>query len=239
MKTKPCIGITMEMSAKKEKRLNFLDLAYAEAVERAGGKAIFLPSLTFPGGVKEICALIDGVVLTGGADINPSYYGEEINFPISLSPDQRTDFDLNFFKEAMNAGKAILAICHGLQLMNVALKGTLFQDLASQVPGSLVHWEKEINNPARHVVQVEAGSRLAEILNGKLEFEVSSTHHQAIKQLGEGLKVVARSPDGVIEGVEWPGHPQVIGVQWHPEKDLESEVTKKLFAALINTAARS
>lgn len=237
MARKPCIGITMEMSTKRGKRLNFLDLAYAEAVERAGGKAIFLPSLPSPKNIEEIIKIIDGLLLTGGADINPSFYGEEIKFPLSLSPDQRTDFDLSLFKAAFSAGKAILAICHGMQLINVALGGTLFQDLPRQVPNSLIHWEKE-NVPARHIVQVDPASRLAQILLGNLALEVTSTHHQAIKSLGKGLKVVAHSPDGIIEGVEIPSQPQVIGVQWHPEKDLESEVTAALFHSFIETALK-
>lgn len=210
MPSKPCIGITMEMIIKREKRLNFLDLAYAEAIEKAGGKALFLPSLSSPNNIKEIVSRIDGLLLTGGADIHPIYYGEEIKFPLTLSPDQRTDFDLSLFKAALASGKPILAICYGMQLINVGLGGSLFQDLSSQVPNSLVHWEKE-NKPARHVVRLQTDSRLAEFLKGRLEFEVPSAHHQAIKDLGKGLKEVAHSPDGLIEGIEILAHPKVSG----------------------------
>lgn len=235
MKKKPLIGITMEMSPKRGQQLNFLDLAYGEAVERAGGKALFLPSLPLRYNIEEIISIIDGLLLTGGADINPAYYGEEIEFPITLSPDQRTDYDLAVCKAAISAGKAILSICHGLQLMNVAWGGTLFQDLPSQLPHSLIHWEKD-NKPARHLVTVEPGSRLANFVGGLLEFEVSSTHHQAIKDLGKGLAPVAHAPDGIIEGVEIPGHSKIIGVQWHPEKDFSSQATQRLFASFIKMA---
>ncbi len=236
MRRKPLIGITMEMSLRRERRLNFLDLAYAEAVERAGGKALFLPSIPHPANIAEIISLIDGVLFTGGADINPSYYGQEIKFPLTLSPEQRTEYDLALFKAGISAGKAILAICHGMQLMNVALGGTLFQDLPHQVPHTLGHWEQDYK-PARHLVHVPPGSKLADLVGGQLEFEVSSTHHQAIKDLAKGLKAVAYAPDGLIEGVELSGYPKMIGVQWHPEKDLQSEISQRLFTFLVKEAA--
>jgi putative glutamine amidotransferase len=223
----------MELSAKGERRLNFLDLAYAQAVEEAGGMPVYFPSLPSSAMIIEAVSMIDGLVLTGGGDIRPSYYGEEITAPISLSPDQRTDFDLSIFRAAMNAGKVILAICHGMQIMNVALGGTLYQDIASQVPGAIMHREMEGKTPARHIVQVELGSKLANMVGGMLEFEVCSTHHQVVKALGKGLKISARSPDGLVEGIELPGYPKVIGIQWHPEKDLESEASRRLLKALV------
>jgi gamma-glutamyl-gamma-aminobutyrate hydrolase PuuD len=236
-KMKPRIGITMELSAKAERRLNFLDLAYAQAVEGAGGMPVYFPSLLSPGTFAEAISMIDGLILSGGADIHPSYYGEEITAPISLSPDQRTDFDLGVFRSAVSAGKVILAICHGMQIMNVALGGTLYQDITSQLPGSILHREMEAKNPARHSVQVEPGSKLADILGGILEFEVCSTHHQGVKDLGKGLRISAKSPDGLVEGVELPGYPKAIGIQWHPEKDPGSEASRRLLRALVQMAS--
>ena len=230
---KPRIAITLELSAKGERRMNFLDLAYAECVERAGGIPFHFPSLPSPNFVDEAVPLVDGLILTGGADIHPSYYGEGITAPVTLSPDPRTEFDLLFFHAALKAGKAILAICHGMQIMNVALGGTLYQDIITQLPGSINHREMEGKTPARHTVQVELGSRLANILDGMLEFEVCSTHHQAIKALGKGLKISARSPDGLVEGIELPGYPKAIGIQWHPEKDPGSKVSRRILRALV------
>jgi len=235
-KVKPRIGITMELSAKGERRLNFLDLAYAQAVEEAGGTPVYFPSLSSSGMFAEAVSMIDGLVLTGGGDIHPSYYGEEITAPISLSPDQRTDFDLSIFWAAMNASKAILAICHGMQIMNIALGGTLYQDVTTQLPGSILHREMEGKTPARHSVQVEPGSRLENILGGMLEFEVCSTHHQGVKDLGKGLRISARSPDGLVEGIELPEYPKAIGIQWHPEKDPGSEASRRLLRALVEMA---
>ena len=236
---KPRIALTMEMSVKGERRLNFLDLAYARAVDNAGGMPIHFPSLPQSGMFAEAMSMIDGLILTGGGDIHPSYYGQEITAPISLSPDQRTDFDLGIFRAAMKAGKAILAICHGMQIMNVALGGTLYQDISSQPPGSIIHREMEGKTPARHSVQVEPGSRLANMLGGMLEFEVCSTHHQGVRDLGKGLRVSAKSPDGIVEGIELSGHPKVIGVQWHPEKDPASEASRRLLRALVEMASSS
>jgi putative glutamine amidotransferase len=234
---KPRIGITLELSEKGEKRTSFLDLAYAECVKDAGGISLHFPPLPSVEFIPEALSLIDGLVLTGGADINPSFYREKISAPVVLSPDQRTDFDLALFQAALNGDKAILAICHGMQIVNVALGGTLYQDISTQVPGAIEHRGKKDSSPARHGVKVEAGSRLAGIMEGTLRFEICSTHHQAIKDLGKGLRVVARSPDGIIEGIELPANPKVIGVQWHPEKDSQSEATRRLFRAHIEWAS--
>jgi putative glutamine amidotransferase len=233
---KPLIGITMELSGKKEQRLNFLNLAYAEAVEEAGGKAIYLPTLLSPSKLQEIVSLTNGLVFTGGADIHPSYYGEEVSAPISLSPDQRTDFELKLFQAALKTGKSILAICHGMQIMNVSCGGSLYQDIATQLPGSIPHRGEEGQIPARHRVRVEPETRLASLLGSLAEFEITSTHHQAVKELGNGLKVNARSPDGLVEGIELPSSPRVIGIQWHPEKERASETSKRLFRGFIALA---
>jgi len=226
----------MELSSKNEQVLNFLNLAYAEAIEEAGGNAIYLPTLLSPSRLPEILSLTDGLVFTGGADIHPSYYGEEISAPITLSPDQRTDFDLNLFQEALKADKAILAICHGMQIMNVACGGSLYQDIATQLPGSIPHRGEEGQIPARHRVRVEPETRLASILKGLAEFEVTSTHHQAVKELGKGMQVNARSPDDMIEGIEMPDFPRVIGIQWHPEKERTSEASRRLFEGFVALA---
>ncbi|MFH1756469.1 MAG: gamma-glutamyl-gamma-aminobutyrate hydrolase family protein [Pseudomonadota bacterium] len=234
---KPRIAITLEMSAKGERRLNFLDLAYAQCVAAAGGVPVHFPSLPAKEMIYDAVSRIEALVLTGGADIHPSYYGEEISAAISLSPDQRTDFDLAILQAAMSAGKAILAICHGMQIVNLALGGTLYQDIPTQVPGSPIkHREAEGKAYARHSVRVEPGSRLATIFDGMPEFKVTSTHHQAIKSLGKGMRVSAQSPDGLIEGIELAGYPKILGVQWHPEKDPASEASKRIFKGFVALA---
>lgn len=236
---RPRIGITLELSSKAGTPVNSLPLAYAEAVEEFGGMPIHFPSLLKPGMIAEAVSLIDGLILSGGADIHPSYYGEEITAPVTLSPNQRTDFDLNILRGALESGKAVLAICHGMQIMNVAFGGRLYQDIASQTPNPIKHRAMEESEPARHIVRVVADSLLANILGGMSEFEVSSTHHQAVKELGKGLLVNARSPDGTIEGIELSGYPKAIGIQWHPEKDPGSEASRKLFQGFVEMVSRS
>ncbi len=235
---KPRIAITLEMSARGDKRLNYLDLAYSQCVLEAGGIPVHFPSFPTEEMIYEIVSVIDGLVLSGGADIHPSFYGEEITAPIFLSPDQRTEFDLQFFHAALKTDKAILAICHGMQLVNVALGGSLYQDVPAQLPVSLVnHRAPEARAHARHRVRVESASKLAAIFEGMPEFEVTSTHHQAVKILGKGLKVNARSPDGLVEGIELPDFPKVLGVQWHPEQDPASEASQRLFKGFIALAS--
>jgi putative glutamine amidotransferase len=234
---RPRIAITLEVSAKGERLTHFLNQAYAQAIEEAGGKALYFPPFSSPGMMAETLSMIDGLVLTGGADIHPSYYGEEIVAPVFLSPTQRTDFDLEFFRAALQAGKAILAICHGMQIVNVALGGTLFQDIPSQIPRAIEHRGKDGRGAIRHPVRIKKESRLTEILGGRFEIEVPSIHHQAVKGLGTDLRVSAEAPDGLVEGVELPGNPRFIGVQWHPEEELESEPTRRLFRTLIEMAS--
>ena len=233
---KPRIVVTLELSAKGSKRLSFLDLAYAECIREAGGIPLHFPPLPSPDSIREALSVTDGLVLTGGADIHPSFYGEEISAPIFLSPDQRTEFDLSLFRAGLQDGKAILAICHGMQIMNVALGGTLYQDIPTQLPRTIPHRGEKDASSTRHGVEVETGSGLAQIVGHHLRFEISSSHHQAVKDLGKGLRINSRASDGIIEGIEMPGHPRVVGVQWHPEKDPQSETTRLLFAALMEIA---
>jgi len=235
---KPRIAITLELSEKGEKRVGFLDLAYAECVKEAGGIPFHFPPLTSPECIGEVLSVMDGLVLTGGADICPSFYGEEILAPVSLSPDQRTDFDLGLFRTFLRAGKAVLAICHGMQIMNVALGGSLYQDIPTQIPSAIPHGGGKAGSPARHLVEVEAGSGLARVMGARLRFEISSTHHQAVKDPGKAIRVTARAEDGIVEGIEIPGNPRVIGVQWHPEKDPRSKATRLLFDFLVRMAGR-
>lgn len=230
---RPKVAITLELSVKEGNRLNYLNFAYAQAIEEAGGVPLYFPPLPLPEILEEAVRLSDGLVLTGGADIHPSYYGEEISAPIGLSPNQRTEFDIQFFHAVLKAGKPILAICHGMQIMNVAFGGSLYQDLATQLPGSLAHRHEEGQPPSRHRVKVKPGSRLAEILQGMQDFDVTSTHHQAVKALGKNLKISAQALDGVVEGIEIPDNPNVIGVQWHPEKDPDSEASRRLFKKFV------
>ena len=209
---RPTIGITTSVD---ERGFFSLRPEYARAVEKAGG----LPLLLAPAAPAEAAALLDrldGIVLSGGSDIDPAIYGEAPH-PTSRWVRERDDFELALAREAVARDRPLLAICRGQQVLNVALGGTLVQDIPSQLPSAGPHYPKDVPRwePA-HDVEILPGTRLRAIV-GQDVLTVNSFHHQAVRDVGPGLRVSARGTDGVIEAVESEGHRFVVGVQWHPE----------------------
>ena len=222
--SKPLIGITADIEHKNGKTYLYIDLRYGKLVEEAGG----IPILIHPTqSAREVVSKINGLILSGGEDIHPKYYREEPRYQMTPSPDLRTEFEFSLLREAMISKIPILGICHGMQLINVALGGTLYQDLPGQTEGVINHRLGE----KRHRVSIEGDSLLFQGI-GENEIEVTSTHHQAVKDLGTGLKVSATAHDGIIEAFEMPGYPFLIGVQWHPEKGPD-ENSRKLLSAFL------
>ena len=214
---------------------------YIRAVLAAGGlPIIFVPDLSTDETV-ELFGECDGLMLTGGEDVDPCHYGA-IPHPKLGTVDPRRDAnELALVAEARARDLPILGICRGIQLCNVAFGGTLFQDLPSQRPGAIDHDPPTKRDGRSHQIAVTEASRLADIL-GTTEFAAHSFHHQAVDRLGQGLVVTAVAPDGVIEGLESAdAHEWVVAVQWHPEELAhESDAADlKLFAALIAAARRS
>lgn len=221
---KPLIGITGDIEERDGKTYIYIDLRYGKLVEDVGG----IPVLLHPTrSLKEIVSKIDGLILSGGEDIHPRFYREEPKYPMTLSPDLRTEFEISLLREAMKSKVPILGICHGMQLINVAFGGTLYQDLPGQTEDVINHRLGE----KRHPVSIIEDSLLFDAL-GKKEMDVTSTHHQAVKDLGMSLKVSATAHDSIIEAFEMPEYPFLIGVQWHPEKEPDEE-SRKLFASFI------
>jgi putative glutamine amidotransferase len=207
------------------KTLQYLEQSLAHWIMAQGALAFMLPTLESGGGVDrgrislgDYVREIDALVLQGGADLCPASYGEEPLRPEWSGDRQRDLYELDLFWECVIQGKPVLGICRGAQLINVALGGTLWQDIVSQVPGSIAHVDAELYDRHVHKIDMVQGSRLSRIYGGIGDGEVISIHHQAVKELGGGLVVEAHAePDGTIEAIRWTGDGHVVGVQWHPE----------------------
>lgn len=239
---RPVIGITCSFESTKAQppvqRL-FLHAAYADAIYDAGGLAqpIALPPEPEPKLLDELLRRCDGVVFTGGADINPSHYRQPKHAKTELMHDRREAFELEFFQRADAAGLPILAICLGCQVVNVGRGGTLIQHL-DDWPREKPLAHKNDTGTARHPVKVEPGSRLARVV-GSTEFAVNSRHHQAIdpQRLGDRLRLVATAPDGVVEAVEDSGDRFFLAIQWHAEDMTGQPEHRRLFEAVVHEAA--
>lgn len=168
--------------------------------------------------LADYAGLLDGLVLEGGSDLWPGSYGETPTQPAWNGDRVRDDYEIALARAFVAAGKPVLGVCRGLQLLNVAFGGTLYQDIGTQVPGALVHRDAALYDRNVHLVEFVAGTRLADLYRGIDARTVNSVHHQGIKDLAPEFTVEARSPaDGIIEAVRWRGPSFVAAVQWHPE----------------------
>jgi putative glutamine amidotransferase len=240
----PRIGIPYR-TRKEELTGDFAKLEkYILAVRATGAEAVVL-SLGFSAQhIEKIASTLDGILLTGSpADVVPSRFGAR-RHPKCADPDpdrERTDFAL--LEHAFAEQKPVLAICYGIQSLNVFLGGTLVQDIPSEVSTEIEHdWpsEEEPLADVFHTARIEPGSRLEGAAQAA-EVEVNSSHHQSIQNPGRGLRVVARAPDGVIEAVEWTGDSNwVTGVQWHPERIVQTHpLAQILFRDLVEAARQA
>jgi putative glutamine amidotransferase len=214
---RPLVGVTTGIDPKRPGQGHFsLRADYVRAVEVAGG----LPVVLAPGrpeDVAEILERVQALVLTGGYDVDPAHYGEEPHETVTLAPADRDVFELALCREALRQDVPTLAICRGQQVLNVATGGTLIQDIPSTVSGAADHDSERERWELTHEVRLLPGSRMRQVL-GEDRVAVNSFHHQAVKDLGQGLRASAWSvDDGLIEGIEAEGCRFVLGVQWHPE----------------------
>lgn len=237
----PVIGIscsTITSGDETGARRFSLPAYYVQCVVDAGGLPLLLPSLP-PDTAAAYLARIDGLLLSGGVDIDPIHYGQEPAPKLGLVDPVRDEFEMALMKGARDAGMPVLAICRGIQLMNVAFGGTLIQDIPSSVKVPSKHDQDTLQPDALgHSVDIESGTRLHEIA-GVERTRVNTFHHQAVDRVAEGFVVSARSLDGVIEGLEDPSHPYCIGVQWHPERRSEDAMTRRLFRSVVEAAAQA
>jgi putative glutamine amidotransferase len=237
---KPRIGIPYR-ARKEELNGDFEKLEkYIESVRGAGAEAVVISLGLSSAHLDKVARTLDGVLLTGSpADVDPSRFGAPRHAKCA-DPDpyrERTDFAL--LEHCLTAQKPVLAICYGLQSLNVFLSGTLIQDIASEVHTTIEHdWDDSPGAPDRmHEIAIESNSRLAQIAN-EYQAEVNSSHHQSIAEPGRSLRVVSRAGDGVIEAVEWNGNANwIVGVQWHPERMAGNDaLARALFDDLVTVA---
>lgn len=208
---------------------------YLEAIRRVGGEPRPLdPAIDSP---KHLTKNVDGLVLAHGDDIDPVRYGEAPHPTVQEAPVERDEYEIALVRRALDADLPILAICRGIQVLNVACGGTLIQDIPTQVPGALDHRVREPRYAIAHDVWITKGSRLGDVMQESLDqgdtCPVNSRHHQAVKHVAEGFEVSATAPDGVIEAIERPAARFCIGVQWHPENFWRTGEFRPLFEAFI------
>ena len=221
---KPVIGISMQYDPELPRYS--MSSRYAEAIAAAGGIPLLLPFLP-EDCISDMLQLCDGVLFSGGADINPALYGQEKDALCGKLDDRRDEAELRLFRMVMEKELPILGICRGTQLLNVALGGSLIQ----HIPGHV---------GTTHAVSVEKDSLLYPVTGDRCR--VNSGHHQVIDRPGQGLNVIARNEEGMIEAVELPGHPFFLAVQWHPEEMYipdEDPVSREIFRLLIDAAKRN
>jgi putative glutamine amidotransferase len=212
--------------------------AYTQALIQAGACPVVIPPGLADRALEALLARLDGLLFTGGGDIQPESYGAGPHPKIYEVDSQRDELELHLLGQAIDQGKPFLGICRGLQVVNVGLGGTLYTDIAEQNPAALKHdyypdWPR---HHLAHPVRLEPGSRLARILGGTEQL-VNSLHHQAVRQLAPGLRALGYAPDGLVEACELPGHPFGLAVQWHPECLTEHAASRALFQALVEAAA--
>ena len=244
----PTIGITatlkQDMDPVADRPLGFYvraDHDYVAGVLQAGGVPVILPPFAEVAG--ELLRGIDGLVLSGGSDLDPGYYGEEHLPELGRTVPERDAFEMALVEHALRRGIPVFGICRGLQVLNVAMGGTLYQDLPSQLhPDLIAHRQTSPKWQWTHEVEVDEASRMAGIM-GTEALRVNSYHHQAIKDLAAPLRAVARSSDGVIEGIEYRDLSErwILGVQWHAEAMRNPEeacANRNLFRAHVEAAER-
>ncbi|MGE0121126.1 MAG: gamma-glutamyl-gamma-aminobutyrate hydrolase family protein [Dongiaceae bacterium] len=236
--SQPLIGVTLDSEQPggySKQPWYALRQNYSESVVRAGGLPVLLPHE--PEQADAYLEKIDGLIITGGAfDVDPAMFGATSRHATVTTKDRRTAFELAIAKGALARDKAVLGICGGQQLLNVILGGTLIQHIPDEVGAALAHEQPNPRTEPGHSIRVVKGTLLHRIC-GADELQVNSAHHQAAKDIGDGVVVDARAEDGVIEGIEHPQYRFCLGVQWHPEYAISAGDTK-IFDAFIAASRR-
>lgn len=225
---KPLIGVSVS---------NTMKATCTRSIELAGGIPVIIPETSDPLLIDQTVAMLDGLLMSGGEDINPAYYGEEKAEKCETINDARDTYELLLLKKAMDRNVPVMGICRGMQLINVAMGGTLYQDLPSEKPSEITHRQMENFLQPAHDVMLEPDTEVARIF-GQMKFGVNSRHHQAVKTLAPGLKITAWSSDSIPEAIEAYPAKNVMAVQWHPELNAAAgdKLSLKVFADLVGRA---
>lgn len=230
---KPIIGVT----ASHEEEHVLLKHEYADWILKAGGIPLVVPFTDDPSDIERICGTIDGLLLTGGADVDPDHYGEEPLPSLGRVTPERDRMELALTRRTAVSDKPVFAICRGVQVLNVAMGGTLYQDIDS-LGNRLQHSQKAPRSHLSHRVKVTEGTLLHRIA-GAAEFRVNSFHHQAVRTPAPGFRIAAVASDGIVEAIESESHSFVLGVQWHPEHTAAVDpISRKLFFAFVEACGR-
>ncbi len=238
---RPVIGITTSIS--EDERTFQLNQCHTKLLFSLGALPILLPATTDAGIIAEYVRMADGVMLTGGNDVDPIVFGEHQSWLSgSISP-LRDTFELTLCRELVkHPEKAVIGICRGFQVMNIALGGDIWQDIREGCGSkTIAHRQKQLARYASHPVTLAGGSILRRV-TGADTLMVNSLHHQALRNMADGFNVTATAPDGIIEAAELTGHPFFVGVQWHPEllwqPDVGDTPHRRLFEAFVAACSR-
>lgn len=242
---KPIIGVTSDFNSGDRKDMGgreptyFLRARYIRAIEDLGGIPLVLPLVAASASRRRLLDGVDGLLISGsGPDLSPRYYGERQRYRFPLVNERRADFELDLVHQARNRDLPLLAICGGMQTVNVAYGGNLFQDIPAQVPQTLNHRQETKAIYLSHPVTVAPKSLLRKVV-GRATMMVNSSHHQSVKKVGANLIVSAVASDGIVEAIESPVLRFMLAVQWHPEFLFDRhEAHKRLFDGLLKAARR-
>jgi len=214
--------------------------SYIRALLAAGAAPLLIPHVEDMAVLRAVYERLDGLLLPGGGDIDPVHFGESRHEKCNEPSAERDHTELPLARWAVREGLPVLGICRGIQVLNVALGGSLFQDIQAQIPGAERHdwYPNHPRDRLSHTVDISPGTRLSGIV-GDTPLPVNSLHHQSVKDVAPGLVVTGYSPDGIVEAIEADDHPFAIGVQWHPEELAGSDVrAQRLFDALVAASRR-
>lgn len=242
---KPIIGVTPDYNAGDRKEWGgreptyFLRARYVRAIEELGGIPLILPLVADRTARTRLLHDVDGLLLTGsGPDLPPALYGERQRYTFRVMSERRSTFELDMVHLARKADVPVLGICGGMQAMNVACGGSLYQDISSQFATPLQHRQPKPATSLSHAVTITPGSLLRRVVR-TMTLRVNSSHHQSVKSVAPSLVASAVAPDGIVEAIESPTHRFFLGIQWHPEFLFDRyPLHRRLFEALLRAASR-